>query len=565
MSSEDPHSVTVSNLRKTFRFYRHPLHRFVYWASGQRRGIPETFDALKDISFDIPLGTSTGLVGVNGAGKSTLLKILTGTLEPTAGIVRLQGRVASLLELGTGFHPLFTGRQNIVYNARFLGLSREEIDERLPAIEAFSELGDFLHRPLRTYSSGMYVRLAFAVAASVSPDILIVDEVLAVGDAYFAQKCIGRIREFRDHGVTILFVSHDPGAVKTLCDRALLIHEGRITDDGTPAAVLGRYNALIASKTAESAYFAQERTVNRPPVRRAGTLGAMVIDVNLLNAEGDSTRAVVSGALATIRVRVLVLEEMSTPTVGILIRDRLGNDVFGTNTWNREVGVRQWHAGDTFEMDFHLPLQLGVGEFSITAAVHTVDTHVVHSYDWVDAALVFCVIAADDVRSTGVIALRLDVAIRAGQSGVSPGRVLAAALGPLPSAVHMGTDGSYLMREGWYAVEGSGTLAFRWTQRKSVIVLELSGSRLCLEARVDRPPGVPAVELRVICLGRALGSVILEPGDNWHEGTVPLPGDLPRGPSLLHLTVADAWRPADTGHGDDSRLLGVCVRRIWCE
>src|SRR5206468_1031955 len=184
------------------------------------------FDALRAISFEVPGGSSVGIIGVNGAGKSTLLKIITGTMEPTRGSVQLKGRVASLLELGTGFHPLFTGRQNIFYNARFLGLSDDEIRDRLPEIEAFSELGEFLDRPLRTYSSGMHIRLAFSVAASVSPDILVVDEVLAVGDAYFQQKCIRRIREFRDQGVTILFVSHDPGAMKTLCDRVALLHEG---------------------------------------------------------------------------------------------------------------------------------------------------------------------------------------------------------------------------------------------------------------------------------------------------------------------------------------------------
>src|SRR5262245_17124600 len=216
MSSEHRPRIAVQDLWKTFWFYRRPIHRFTNWLTGGRHGVPTPLHTLRNINFTVQAGTSAGIVGVNGAGKSTLLKIITGTMEPTRGSVDLHGRVASLLELGTGFHHLFTGRQNIFYNARFLGLTDDEIQERLPEIEDFSELGDFLDRPLRTYSSGMHVRLAFSVAASVSPDILVVDEVLAVGDAYFAQKCVRRIREFRDRGVTILLVSHDPGAVKTL-------------------------------------------------------------------------------------------------------------------------------------------------------------------------------------------------------------------------------------------------------------------------------------------------------------------------------------------------------------
>src|SRR5262249_2947814 len=248
MSSEGTPRVSVRGLWKTFKLYRHPLHRFAHSFTGARRYQPTLFHALEDVSFDVSPGACVAFIGPNGAGKSTLLKILTGTLAPTVGTARVEGRVASLLELGTGFHPLFTGRQNVFYNARFLGLTDDEIRDRLGEIEAFSELGAFLERPLRTYSSGMQIRLAFSVAASVSPDILVVDEVLAVGDAYFQQKCIRRIREFREQGVTILVVSHDPSAVKTLCDRALLLHDGRIAEDGAPVGVLERYNALIARK-----------------------------------------------------------------------------------------------------------------------------------------------------------------------------------------------------------------------------------------------------------------------------------------------------------------------------
>ena len=565
MNSEDGFSITVSDLWKTFCFYRHPFHRFVFWATRGRRGTPETFHALRDVSFQSALGTSTGIIGVNGAGKSTLLKIITGTLEPTRGSVHLHGRVASLLELGTGFHPLFTGRQNIVYNARFLGLTSGEIQERLPAIEAFSELGDFLDRPLRTYSSGMQVRLAFAIAASVSPDILIIDEVLAVGDAYFAQKCISRIREFRDRGVTILFVSHDPGAVKTLCDRALLLHEGKIIDDATPAAVLEHYNGLVALKTAESAYFKLEARGRGSDLRRSGTFGALITDAELLDGEGRPTRALLTGAIATIRVQVAFFESVTDPTVGILIRDRLGNDVYGTNTYNQHVSTGQRHAGETLRVDFRCPLWLGPGEYSLSAAVHTLDVHVFHSYDWFDNVLIFGVLPADERRSIGVLHLRPEIETYVGPSEVPATAALASVVGQLPSAMQTATAGAELLREGWYTAEGTGTDAFRWTRQECVVLIFLRGAQLCLDAGVDRPSGAPPVELRVFTFGRELGCLQLEANAPWREVALPLPSDLPRGPTRVRLAASDAWRPADTGHGSDDRVLGVRIRRIWSD
>src|SRR5579875_2406246 len=297
MSFERPRRVAVDRLWKTFWFYRRPLDRVTSWLSRGRFGRPTPFHALREVSLTLHAGESLGIIGVNGAGKSTLLKIV-------------------------------TGRQNIRYNARCIGLTDAEIEERLPAIEAFSELGDFLDRPLRTYSTGMQVRLAFSVAANVAPDVLVVDEVLAVGDAYFQQKCLQRIRKFRDDGVSILFVSHDPGAMKTLCERAILLHEGAIADEGEPTRVLARYNALIARKTAESHYFAIEERGRGPVASRSGSFAAIIAEVELLDCDGRPTRAVIAGSSVVVRVRVLFLEPIVDPTVGILLRDRLGNDVY---------------------------------------------------------------------------------------------------------------------------------------------------------------------------------------------------------------------------------------------
>src|SRR5262249_700624 len=219
----------------------------------------EAFWALRGITFAVAAGESVGVIGMNGAGKSTLLKILTGTTRPTGGQVQITGQAAALLELGMGFHPDFSGRQNAMIATQLMGLPVREATGRMAEIEAFAEIGDHLNQPVRTYSTGMVVRLAFSVATVVRPEILIVDETLSVGDVYFQHKCIRRIREFQEAGTTLLFVSHDPTAVKTLCGRALLLDRGQLIQDGSPDSVLDYYNALIAKREASEAILQTER------------------------------------------------------------------------------------------------------------------------------------------------------------------------------------------------------------------------------------------------------------------------------------------------------------------
>jgi lipopolysaccharide transport system ATP-binding protein len=562
MSEGPKPRVAVDDLSKTFYFYRRPSDRFTRWLTRGRWGTPTPFHALRNVSFAVPAGTSTGIVGVNGAGKSTLLKIITGTMEPTSGSVALDGRIASLLELGTGFHPLFTGRQNIVYNARFLGLTDEEIQERLPEIEAFSELGEFLDRPLRTYSSGMHVRLAFSVAASVDPDVLVVDEVLAVGDAYFQPKCVQRIREFRDRGVTILFVSHDPTAVKSLCDRAILLHDGRMIDDASPTKVLEHYNAVIARKKAESDYLALEER-RAPGGSRSGTFGALVTEVDLLDPAGAPVRALTAGAPAMLRIRVFFFERVAEPSIGIVIRDRLGNEVWGTNTHLWQLATGDWEAGTSLEVKIRADMWIGPGEYSVTAAVHTGQAHLANPYDWLEGALVFRVVPADTRTTVGTAFLRPDIDVAPVPGAPpAPGRVLARAFGAIPNALEADGDGKEFLRSGWYAVESPGPGAYRWTERECSFLLSVDGPDLAFDAAVTRPPGAPPVTVRVLSVGREVGRFTLEPDGAWHQPTVPLPADFPSGPARLQLVVSDAWRPRDTGHGADSRALGVRIRRI---
>jgi len=227
-----PIAVRVESVSKQYRIYDRPADRLKETLTRGRWKAHREFWALKDISFKVEAGTTTGIVGPNGSGKSTLLQIITGTLEPTHGSVSIEGRVAALLELGAGFNPEFTGIENIFMNASLMGFSGAETENLLPEIASFAEIGDFIYQPLKTYSSGMYIRLAFAAAIAVAPQILIIDEALAVGDAVFQHRCMRRIKEMQENGTTILFVSHDPGAVRALCNRAILLNHGEKIAEG---------------------------------------------------------------------------------------------------------------------------------------------------------------------------------------------------------------------------------------------------------------------------------------------------------------------------------------------
>ncbi|MGZ5483758.1 MAG: ABC transporter ATP-binding protein, partial [Pyrinomonadaceae bacterium] len=241
-------ALRVENVSKQYRIYAKPGDRLKESLTRGRMKRHREFWALKDVSFEIEKGTTTGIIGPNGSGKSTLLQIITGTLEPTHGSVWYDGRIAALLELGAGFNPEFTGIENVFMNASLMGFSRAQTQALLPEIERFAEIGDFIHQPVKTYSSGMYVRLAFSIAISAAPEILIVDEALAVGDAIFQHRCIRRLNEMQEAGVTVLFVSHDPAAVRALCSRAILLSEGRMEAEGHPQDVLNRYQKIIMAR-----------------------------------------------------------------------------------------------------------------------------------------------------------------------------------------------------------------------------------------------------------------------------------------------------------------------------
>ena len=397
-------ALSVEDVSKQYRIYERPGDRLTESLTRGRVKRHREFWALRDVSFAVGRGETVGIVGPNGCGKSTLLQIVAGTLEPTHGSVETEGRVAALLELGAGFNPEFTGRENALMNAALLGLQRREAERLLPEVERFAEIGAFFTQPVKTYSSGMYVRLAFAIAASVEPDILVIDEALAVGDAVFQHRCLRRIKEFQERGATVLLVSHDAAAVRALCTRAVLLHAGRLLADGRPSDVLNRYQKIIMER--EEAYEASrpasadgdggdghgdEKPQPLSYTYRHGDGSAQVEGAELLDASRRAARVVDSGEGLTARVRVRFREETEEPVVGFLIRNRHGIHVYGTNTKEQGVALGRFAAGETLEVNFAFDCWLGIDDYSLSFAVHSRDGV---AYDWLDGVIFFRVTSA---------------------------------------------------------------------------------------------------------------------------------------------------------------------------
>jgi lipopolysaccharide transport system ATP-binding protein len=383
--------LEVRNVSKVYRLYRRPVDRLLEILPFTHKYSPAEFWALRDVSLSVERGEMLGVVGPNGSGKSTLLQIVSGILEPTMGSVETKGRIAALLELGAGFNPEFTGRENVFLNGEILGISRREMERVFPAIAQFAEIGTFMDRPVKEYSSGMYVRLAFSTAIHVDPEILIVDEALAVGDAIFANRCVQKFEELKQRKVTVLFVSHDLGLVKRLSDRAALMVDGRVAAYGTPKEVVNRYVGLVLER--------QERDSPHEEKRLGGSFrhgdgASRVIDVDLLDVRGEKTRSVDAGAAVTVRVRARAAKDLEDPVVGILLRNRLGIDVFGTNTRIEGTEIGCVTAGEIFEADFTFDCLLTRQDYTLTVATQYREGY---SQDWLDDVISFSVVDSREV------------------------------------------------------------------------------------------------------------------------------------------------------------------------
>lgn len=440
--------VAVSGLTKRFQIYERPADRLLQALARGRRRYARDFQALTDVSLDVYRGETVGLIGPNGAGKSTLLKILCGTVEPSSGRVEVRGRVAALLELGAGFNGEFTGRENVIMSAHLHGMSRAAIEQRLPSIEAFAEIGEFFDRPVKSYSSGMYVRLGFALIAHLDADVLIVDEALAVGDAYFVQKCMRFIRGFQQHG-TLIFVSHDSAAVVSLCHRAVWLDGGRVRAVGPAKDVCEMYlgdtiqrlqggspanptaarpmapAAQQAPGTPSAALPAASGGPNRlegfrfePDSPAFGKGGARVVDVRLLDPAGRELPAVEGGEVVTLSITARLLQPMARPILGFIVKDRLGQNLFSENTCKRYTDSPcPAAAGELINarFTFRMPI-LPVGDYSVAIAVAEGDQWSNVQHHWLHDAMIFKSITSS--VSTGLVGIpMLDVVMSALPAG----------------------------------------------------------------------------------------------------------------------------------------------------
>jgi len=394
--------IDFRQVSKSYPVYRDPKDRLKELATFNRYSFHEDFWALREISFAVERGETFCVIGENGSGKSTLLQIVAGILAPSSGVADVSGRVAALLELGSGFNPEFTGRENVFLNASILGLSRREIERRYADIAAFAEIGSFIDQPVKTYSSGMTVRLAFAVAIHVDPEILLVDEALAVGDIYFRQRCMRKVHELRSSGVTILFVSHSMGDVKAIGDRCLWLDRGRIRELGPTDSVVAKYLAAMAEK--DSAYLGSPQgllphagEVSRPPEvleripnidNRHGDGRAVITGIAVYDEFGRETPFLTPAGKITLRISAKATADVARPNVGFMLRNHLGLDFAGTNSTREGHQLPPMRAGDRVTVDFHIDLpELYPSAFSFSPAIADGTLHSYTMCDWIDNAL----------------------------------------------------------------------------------------------------------------------------------------------------------------------------------
>ena len=380
--------LLAQNVSKSYQLYSKPADRLT-GALGFGFNKPTEFWALRDVSFSVERGEILSLIGPNGCGKSTLLQIVSGILKPSTGRVVTEGRVAALLELGAGFNPEFSGRENVILNGEILGLTRDQILEAMPSIEGFADIGRFFDRPVKEYSTGMYVRLGFSTAIHVYPEILIVDEVLAVGDAIFANRCIRKFEELRARKTTILFVSHDLGLVKQLSHRALLLVNGRVTASGLPNDVVNRYVGLVLDREQKRTDPANLKLL-ADATHRHGDGTSEVLSALLLNDQQQQVCSVQTGERVTLHIQIAFRSASLEPKVGMMIRTKIGTEVFGTNTKIEDISLGRFHAGSSLTIKFSFCAELTPQDYTITIATQNDDGS---SHDWLDDVLTFEVIS----------------------------------------------------------------------------------------------------------------------------------------------------------------------------
>lgn len=372
-------AIKIDNIGKMYKLYDSPRDRFMEALGLTRKKKYHEHYALNGVSFEVEQGEAVGIIGTNGAGKSTLLKIITGVLNPTEGKVTVDGRISALLELGAGFNMEYTGIENVYLNGTMIGFTKEEIDQKLDAILEFADIGDFVYQPVKTYSSGMFVRLAFAVAINIEPEILIVDEALSVGDVFFQSKCYHKFEEFKKQGKTILFVSHDLSSIAKYCDRVILLNKGMKMAEGNPKEIIDLYKKVLVNQV--DSKIETENSVNiednvegdwkermqlNPNVNSYGSNLAEIIDYAVIDEKGNITNNIQKNTEFTIKMKVKFLESVQEPIFAFTIKDLKGTDITGTNTMYEDVHCEIPKAGQVYEISFTQNMNLQGGEYLIS-------------------------------------------------------------------------------------------------------------------------------------------------------------------------------------------------------
>ena len=563
-------AIEVSHLSKSFEIYKKPIDRIKQVVAFNKKTFYQSFWALRNISFSIKKGATIGVLGQNGSGKSTLLKILAGLMLPSEGEVKINGKISALIELGMGFHPEFSGKSNVYLNSALLGISKEEIDAKFDQIVEFSGIGDFIDRPVKTYSSGMYLRLAFSVAISINPEILLIDEILAVGDALFSQKCVKKLREFQEQGTTVLFVSHDMGAIKNLCDEAILLDKGLLVERGDPGDISDYYNALIqkryAEETKQFSFIQRIEDGEERKRQRYGNFDAAIIEIRVMNLSGEEIGAVVSGEECIIIVKAIFFENVENAVVGILIRDRFGNDIFGTNTGHHNQNTGPLKKDEIINVAFSLKMDIGSGEYSITAAVHPDKFGFKGHFDWIDRAISIKVLPSEP-KFIGLSKLNPRITIQRMKTSDLPkiDNPLNTVFADAPDRIEMDSNFQTFLLQGWHQAENSGDAYVRWTKKEPVFILKISGRKIKLEISTSKPniEKEPIIG-EVLCNGMKMGNFILNEY-GWKYLDLEIPGELKGEVARFKLILNCTWRPDDFFRNGDKRELGISVRRIWCE
>lgn len=377
-------AIQIEHVGKQYKLFKNNKARLIDSLGIKKPGLYEVHHALSDINFDIKKGETVGIIGTNGAGKSTLLKIITGVITPSQGRLVVDGRISALLELGAGFNNEYTGIENIYLNGTMMGFSREEIDERMQDILDFADIGEFVYQPVKMYSSGMFVRLAFAVAINIDPEILIVDEALSVGDVFFQSKCYSKFEEFKELGKTILFVSHDLSSITRYCDRVMLLHHGQKLDEGSPKAMIDLYKKILqetvrynaaqkAGKGADAPAVSAAETENwkqyfkvNPDVNEYGNGVANIVDYAVVDEQGNLTATIEKGGRFTIKSKVLFSRDVEEPIFTFTFKNAQGLPITGTNTRIEEVDMEPAREGDVFVASFTQTMSLQGGEYLLS-------------------------------------------------------------------------------------------------------------------------------------------------------------------------------------------------------